>query len=261
MFLAEGCGFERERYGCGVLASMAHAVYNPLMDTKHGLRGAIVPPGPFKGKEETFQFEGFPIEIKDGVIEIGFEDKADEGRARDIVRQHLEWFSAAHGIRHTVDLNQSWELKPGGGKAFGIAFSETLKLSADIRVSQATIQGKARIVSPVYDSAALSTYSALVEKSRRNTALANAVRYFSEEVLDDDRPLYGVYKALEELCHAIGGRGKLAQLVNKPEKYVSDIMETAQLTRHARTKARQLLSDQEFHERARILIEAYAKSI
>jgi hypothetical protein len=237
------------------------AVYNPLMNTKHGLRGAIVPPGPFKGKEESFQFEGFPIEIKGGVIEIGFDDKADGGRARDIVRQHLEWFSAAHGVHHTVDLNQSWEMKPGGGKALGIEFNETVKVSADIRISQATIQSKARIVSPAYDSAALSTYSSQVEKSQRDAALANALRYFSEEVLDDDRPLYGVYKALEELCHAVGGRGKLAQLVNKPEKYVSDVMETTQLTRHARTPARRLLSDQECHERARILIEAYANSI
>jgi hypothetical protein len=30
--------------------------------------------------------------------------------------------------------------------------------------------------------------------------------------------LYGVYKTLELLCHAVGG-GKLAQLLNQPEKY------------------------------------------
>ena len=231
------------------------------MNTKHGLRGAIDPPGPFKGKEESFQFDGFPIEIRDGVMEIGFDDKADEGRAREIVRQHLEWFSVEHGVRHTADLNQSWEMKPGGGKTMGIEFNETIKFSADIRVSQATIQGKARIVTAAYDSAMLSTYSPQVQKSQRSAALANAVRYFSEEVLDDDRPLYGVYKALEELCHAAGGRAKLAQLANHPEKYVSDVMETTQLTRHARTQARQLLTDAECRERARILIEAFSKSI
>ena len=231
------------------------------MDTKYGLRGAIVPAGPFKGKEESFSFEGLPIEIKDGVIEIGFNDKADEGRARDIVRQHLEWFGVEHGVRHTVDLNQSWEMKPGGGKTIGIELNETTKVPADIRVSQVTNQGNTRIVSPVYDSAALSTYSSQVEKSQRHAALANALRYFSEEVLDDDRPLYGVYKALEELCHAAGGCGKLAQFANHAEKYVSDVRETTQLTRHARTQARQLLTDAECRERARILIDAFAKSI
>jgi len=91
--------------------------------------------------------------------------------------------------------------------------------------------------------------------------LAKALRYFSEELLDDDRPLYGVYKVLEAICHAVGGWGKLAQLVNKPEKYVSDVRETTQLTRHARTQARQLLSDQECYACARILIDVFAKSI
>ena len=55
-----------------------------------------------------------------------------------------------------------------------------------------TIQGKARIASPAYDGAALSTYSSRVEKSQRNVELAKALRYFSEEIVDDDRPLYGV---------------------------------------------------------------------
>ncbi|MBZ5677159.1 MAG: hypothetical protein LAP61_23185 [Acidobacteriia bacterium] len=231
------------------------------MNTKYGLRGAIVPPGPFKGKNESFASEGFPIEMEDGVIAIGFEDKADTDRAREIVWQYLEWFSAEHGVRHVADLNQSWEIKSNGTKAIGIEVSDTVKVTADIRVSQATIQGKAFIVTPAYDSAKLSTYSSLVEKSQRNPALAKALRYYSEEVLDDDRPLYGVYKALEELSHAVGGRGKLAQLANQPEKYVVDVMETTQLTRHARTPARQLLSNQECHARARLLIEAYAKSV
>jgi hypothetical protein len=137
---------------------LGDAVYNPLMNTKHGLRGAIVPPGPFKGKEESFQFEGFPIEIRDGIIEVGFDDKTDEGRARDVVRQHLEWFSVARGVRHTVDLNQSWEMRPDNTKTIGIELNETINVSADIRINQVTIQGKARIVSPAYDSAALSTY-------------------------------------------------------------------------------------------------------
>jgi len=80
------------------------------MDTKYGLRGAISPPGPFKGKSESFVFEGFPIEMEDGVIAIGFDDEALADRAREIVRQYLEWFSAAHGVHHTVDLNMSWKL-------------------------------------------------------------------------------------------------------------------------------------------------------
>lgn len=139
--------------------------------------------------------------------------------------------------------------------------SETLKVTADIRVNTVTMKGSGFIVSAGFDSAKLSSYSTQVSKSQKNPALAKALMYFSEEVVDSDRPLYGVYKALEELSHTLGGRDKLAALVNRPEKYVGDVMETTQHTRHARTQSRQLLSDAECRERARVLIEAYEKSI
>jgi hypothetical protein len=130
-----------------------------------------------------------------------------------------------------------------------------------VRTTKVTIRGMARIVSPDFDSSRVSNSSALVRKSLRNKALAKALIYFSEEVVDDDRPLYGVYKALEELCHAAGGQEKLAQLASQTKKYVNDVMQTTQTTRHARPQAAQVLSDAECRERARILIEAYAKSI
>jgi hypothetical protein len=78
--------------------------------------------------------------------------------------------------------------------------------------------------------------------------------------------LYGIHKALEELAAAVGGRAKLAALANQPEKYVADVMETTQRAWHspgwlARKKARQLLDDNECRARARLLIDAYQKSI
>lgn len=235
--------------------------YNYVVNTKYGLRGTITPGERFKGTEESFAYDGFELEIKDGVIAIGFNDKADADRAREIVHQHLAWYSMSRRIRHTVDLNQSWELKSDHTKTVAINVGDRIKITDDIRVTQATIQGKARIVSATYDSAALSSYSSFVRKTQHSSALAKAVTYFGEEVVDDDRPLYGVYKALEELSHAVGGRDKLARLVGRPKKFVEDVMETTQLTRHARTFARQLLSEDECRERARILIEAYANSV
>ena len=44
----------------------------------------------------------------------------EHGRARDIVRQYLEWFSMEHGVRHTVELNLSWAMQPGSGKTIGM---------------------------------------------------------------------------------------------------------------------------------------------
>jgi hypothetical protein len=62
-----------------------------------------------------------------------------------------------------------------------------------------------------------SSYPALVKKSQISPALAKALPYFSAEVVDDERPLYGIYKAVEALCEWLpGGRGALGILVAPP---------------------------------------------
>lgn len=83
-------------------------------------------------------------------------------------------------------------------------------------------------------------------------------------MVGDDRPLYGIYKALEALTSAVGsdGRALLGALAGEDKKFVSDVMETAQTTRHhAHPNARALLSEGECRERARRLIDAYAQSL
>ena len=104
--------------------------------------------------------------------------------------------------------------------------------------------------------------------------LAQALTYISEEVIDDDRPLYGVYKAIEALTEALVppvtkkgkknkglGRKALAKFAGSGEKYVGDVMQTAELTRHHNDPdARQVLTEDECRSRARLLIEAYATS-
>jgi hypothetical protein len=141
-------------------------------------------------------------------------------------------------------------------------------LTDDVRITTVTIQGKASIVSEVFDSAKVSSYSALVKKSQKNPALAKALMYFSDEVVDDERALYGIYKAIEALCESLPGEraalGMLAGCQNSKagKRYVDDIMQTSGLTRHHNDpNSRPILTDAECKERARILIEAFANSI
>jgi hypothetical protein len=237
------------------------------MNTAFGLRGAIVPPGPFKGKTEAFTFQGFPIEIEDGVIAIGFNDQSLADQARAIVRQHLAWFSAEHGIRHVAELNRSWERKPDGTTAVHVVASDTIRVQFDLR-TQVSIPGRARIVAATYDSAALATYSGLTEKSLRSDALRDAVAYFSDEAIDDDRPLYGIYKAIEALTAALpDSRGELGMLAGCTSKkagkeYVDAVMQTAQLTRHHNDpNAQRVLTDEECRSRAKVLLDAFSKSV
>lgn len=87
------------------------------------------------------------------------------------------------------------------------------------------------------------------------------------EAIDNDRPLYGVYKALEALTAALpNGREGLGMLVGlggkAAKKYVDDVMQTAQLTRHHHDpNVQRVLTDEQCKERARILLDAFAKSM
>lgn len=223
-----------------------------------------MPEGRFKNQDESFPFEGFEIAISNGVFEIGFDNQADTERAREVARQFLAWFGIAHGAQYAANFNQSWEVKPDSTKTVAVSFSETVRGTADVRIT--VIRKDMTYAVTTFDSAKLSSYSAQVAKSQKDPVLGKTLAYFSEEVIDSKRPLYGVYKALEELAAAVGGRDKLAVLVGQPEKYVSDVMQTTQHARHSsnwltRTKAARVLSDEECRARAQTLIEAYEKSI
>jgi hypothetical protein len=201
------------------------------------------------------------------VIEIGYNDAAEEDRAREIVRQCLAGLTLERGVRYTADLNQSWETKTGGGEHVRVSIHDSFHLDDTVRTTTVTLGGKTRIVTADYDSTMVSNAADLAKKSLGDPTLAKALTFYSEEVVDDDRPLYGVYKAIEALTQALepskgAGRVALAKLVGQGKKYVDDVMETAELTRHHNDPdARLLLTEAECRNRARILIEAYAKSI
>lgn len=113
------------------------------------------------------------------------------------------------------------------------------------------------------DSRSFAQQADFVQKIAKDPALASAIQYFSEEVIIDDKPLYGIYKALEALTAALGkdGRTALGNLAGQGKKYVDDVMQTAQITRHHDDPhAKQVLTDAECKERARTLIAAYAEN-
>ena len=117
------------------------------------------------------------------------------------------------------------------------------------------------------DTASFTNETEMVQKALRDATLADALHYFTAEALDEDRPLYGIYKALEAIVHQLesagakDGRAALARLAGESTKYVSDVMETAQTQRHARTTAKRKLSDQECRTRAAHLIKTYSDSL
>jgi hypothetical protein len=237
------------------------------MDTTFGLRGSIVPASALGDFAESFTDGPFQISVNNGVIEIGYEDEWQAEAARKIIRQYLDAASFARQQPLRANVNQSWRKRPEGGKDFGVSFSETVHVTDDLQATTTTVRqtGTAFLVK-AFDSRSLASQREITSKARKHPALSSALQYLNEEVVGDDRPLYGIYKALEALTGALDndGRGlaRLGALAGQSKKFVSAVMETAQTTRHhADPNARTLLSESECRERARRLIAAYAQSL
>lgn len=108
----------------------------------------------------------------------------------------------------------------------------------------------------------------IVNKALKNDALKAALQYFNDEVVDNNRPLYGIYKSIEAITKhlekngAKNGRKELARLAGEKLKFVGDVMETANEFRHHEDKnSRVLLSKEECRNRAFLLIKTFAKSL
>lgn len=233
------------------------------MNKPFGLR-AELQGYPWKDITEEFVTDGITIKIYSGLIEVGYDKQVDEMKARRLAKLYIHSQSLRIGRRLTAVFNHSWTTKAADGSFHSVNVSDTVTASDRVRTNQVTITGKANIVKPqVHDSASFTNDTAMVEKALRYPALEEALEYFTEEVVDDERPLYGVYKSVEKLTHELGkdGRKTLGLLAGKNEKYVSEVMETTNTKRHAVSPARKLLSDEECIERAKLLINAYAASL
>lgn len=226
-----------------------------------GWRGQIEPSTVRVEPIEDLLAENIKITIKDQVLEVGYQNEKDSERAIELAKQFLTAWIFDHDCKISVDLSQSWRVRDDGSKAFVVHASGTLAVGVSITATAQVMDATGTIVKqPNRDLA-------LMLKAANDDALSKALKYYTDEVVDQDRPLYGVYKALEELTnylsdlHKTDGREYLGKLAGQNRKYVSDLMETTQLQRHARTNARSHLTEQECQSRAKALIQAYANSL
>jgi hypothetical protein len=185
--------------------------------------------------------------------------------ARELIRQYIDAASFSRNQPLSANLNQSWRKHPEGSRDFAVSFSETFHLTDDLQATTTGVTQTGTVfIAKAFDSRSLGEQREITSRARKNPALSSALRYLNEEVVGDDRPLYGIHKALEALTGALGndGRNRLGALAGEGKKFVSDVMETAQTTRHhADPNARALLSKSECRERARRLIYAYAQGL
>ena len=235
--------------------------------TDYGFRGAIEPSIEFKDFSDDFVIDGISFRVHNNLFEVGYNDKNLEEKAIRLAKNYINVWIFNNNIKIKIDFNHTWKLKDDGGKFHNLELKDSVRVSERVIIKTMTysIKAMARIVNPKFDSKAFSSYTELAEKSLLSEALQKAIAYYSQEILDKERPLYGVYKALEVLINELSekgdGRELLAKLVGKNKKYVSDIMESTQHQRHDKTKARKLLSDADCRERTKELILAFANNI
>lgn len=244
------------------------------MNKPFGNRGTIKN-FPFKDLNETLYVQdGIEIEIKEGNLSVGVDNQRKLQEANEIALLILSVWGFRQNLQTTVTFDHNWITNKDGSKNLYLSLGGTTtsqgRVSIEKITNQANITGKSRIISQkMYDSASFTNDLNLVVKALSNEALRNALAYYNNEVIEDDLPLYGIYKSIETITKYLekngteNGREELGTLAGKNKKFVGDIMETAQkLTRHHEDKnARSLLSETECIERAKLLIEAFANSL
>lgn len=239
------------------------------MNKPYGAQGEIQG-FPFKDLHETFYNQGgIEIEVTEGILRVGVSDPDNLEEAKERTQLYLSAWAARHNIRLSVIFNHVWRPNQQGGQDHALTFEEQVKVRDRVQVQVTTHQiqvplSYAVVTEEMRDTASFTNDETMVQKAGRHPALKSALLYYSQEVVDDERPLYGVYKAIEAMIGSLSGRDKrndLANMAGQPRSYVDDVMQTTQVRRHHSTTGTRRLSDEECRERAKILIDAYANSL
>lgn len=236
-----------------------------------GFKGVITPTAVIKDLKETWEQAGISYSIMDGVFEVRYSNRDEKNKALQTAQLYIQSWNFQHDTKLSIDFNHYWEPKNGGGSLHNISLHDSIRFSDRVTTQTIThtlsFSVKAKIIGKS-DSASFVANQNMVEKSLKSETLRKALQYYAEEVVDEKRPLYGIYKAIEVIVEELRGKNKkklgiqaLAQKAHCSDNYIEDVLETTQIQRHAITRSRPLLTDQECRSRAKELISAYAKTI
>ncbi len=185
-------------------------------DMPFGRRGQIEPSTVQVEPIDDVLAENIRITIKDNVLEVGYQHGEDSERAIQLAKQFITAWIFDHDCKIAVDLSQSWQVREDGSKAW-VVHAEAIAImgAGAVSVTGQVIDASGNVVKqPNHDIA-------LMHKAANDDVLSKALKYYTEEVVDHSRPLYGVYKAIEELTthlsemHKTDGREYLGKLAGQ----------------------------------------------
>ena len=223
-------------------------------------------------KETIYDKDGIEIEISDGQFQIGVDDERKIEDAKEKGRMLLAIWNLQHNWNASIVFESRWSREVIGQKrSFKDLFGFTALFGRRHLVvtrRKKSISGTASIVTQErIDTASFSNNDEILQKALTNPALKTALLHFFEEVTDSDRPLFGIYKAIESIRKHLGndGRKQLGILAGHDETYVQDLMQTTQTVRHSPGHApgnpTAKFDEKECRRRANILIKAFADSL
>ena len=241
------------------------------MNKPYGAQGEILN-FPFKDLQETFyDQDGIELTVDGGVLSVGVDDRHTLEEAKELAQLYLAAWTVRQDIKVQVTFNHVWEPNQQGGQHHSLTLEDRVRAVDRVQVHVTTHRIQLPLTYTVVsqqmrDSASFTGDAPMLQKAQRYAALKSALLYYSQEVVDDDRPLYGVYKALEAMIDHLAqnqsdGRRALARLAGQPRSYVDDVMQTAQVRRHHRTTGTRRLTDEECRQRAKLLIDTFARSL
>ncbi|HRZ19150.1 MAG TPA: hypothetical protein P5136_03780 [Methanofastidiosum sp.] len=238
-----------------------------MSNKKYGFEGTVNPTSISKGFSEHWEKNNIVYSIENTVFKVEFDNEEQEDEARKTANLFISSWNLNNNTHLIVDFNHSWRPGENNRKNSSLKLSESLTLRDTTKTIHKASSERGLYVVGEFKSDSFIENSLLVEKALKDEALGQAIEFYSEEVTDSKRPLYGIYKAVESLTNHLGkeypkkGRKVLGELAGKNKKFVDEIMQSTEFQRHSDPKAEKKLSDEECKSRTKILIQAYADSL
>ncbi len=234
-----------------------------------GFEGSISPASVVKDLTEKWEQNGINFSLNQGIFRAEFSTKNQEKNALEAAHLYVQIWSLRHDARLKVKFHHFWGPKANRGTQHSASLNENVKVSDRAQTVMHRVSSEVRAsITGKSDSASIMANKLLVEKSLKDESLKRAIEFYSEEVVDEKRPLYGIYKALEVLIDSLRGSSnkktgvsRLGELAGKNPGYVQEVLERTQLQRHANSPARNILTEQECRTRAKNLIRVYTDAI
>ena len=227
---------------------------------------------PFKDLQETiYNQDGIEVEVKDGSIAVGVDDKSNLEKAKELACLLLAAWSERQECNIHVECNHTWEKISQDNQNSELEQADDAKakepIQAQVTTHQMSIPTRVSLLSQqMIDAASFTNDRAMFHKAQQYPALKSALTHYHDEIIDNEMPLYGCYKAIEAMAHYLGSnkderRKLLAQIAGKNLSYVSDIIQSAEVKGHDNTTSSKRLEDDECRRLTKILLDACANAL